>query len=227
MAGGGVGTVGSVDAARELDRDVSLAARAHQRLLADLDEHAGVVAPGDPSRLPGWTRGHVLTHIARNADGHRRMLAAALGGRVVDQYDGGLDGRAAEIEAGASRPIDDQVADVRRSIWELETAWAASTWVGEGRHSRGALVPVRDLPFRRLRETSLHHVDLDIGYELDDLPGEYVRLELRRLEMSWRARQPMGMGPLPEAALRSDPARRLGWLTGRAEIDGLAPAGIF
>jgi maleylpyruvate isomerase len=23
----------------------------------------------EPSLLPGWTRGHVLTHIARNADG--------------------------------------------------------------------------------------------------------------------------------------------------------------
>jgi maleylpyruvate isomerase len=23
---------------------------------------------GDPSLCPGWTRGHVLTHIARNAD---------------------------------------------------------------------------------------------------------------------------------------------------------------
>ena len=24
-----------------------------------------------PSRLPGWTRGHVLTHLGRNADGNR------------------------------------------------------------------------------------------------------------------------------------------------------------
>ena len=45
--------------------------------------------------------------------------------------------------------------------------------------------------------------------------------------MSWRARRPMGMGPLPSAALEATPTRRLGWLTGRAEIDGLAPAGIF
>jgi len=27
-----------------------------------------------PSLLPGWTRGHVLSHIARNADGITRTL---------------------------------------------------------------------------------------------------------------------------------------------------------
>lgn len=169
----------------------------------------------------------MLTHLARNADGHRRMLDAAAEGRVADQYEDGLEGRAAEIEAGAARSIGELVADVRRSIWALEAAWAASTWEGEGRHSFGGLVPISDLPFRRLRETSLHHVDLDIGYELDDLPADYIRLELRRLEMSWRARRPMGMGPLPRAALEAPPSLRVGWLTGRADIDGLDPAGIF
>ena len=27
-----------------------------------------------PSLLPTWSRGHVLTHLARNADGGRRLL---------------------------------------------------------------------------------------------------------------------------------------------------------
>ena len=30
-----------------------------------------------PSLLPGWTRGHVLTHLARNADGGTRLLGWA------------------------------------------------------------------------------------------------------------------------------------------------------
>ena len=28
----------------------------------------------EPSLLPGWSRGHVLTHIARNADGLGNLL---------------------------------------------------------------------------------------------------------------------------------------------------------
>ncbi len=229
-AGVALGTVGSVpplDDSRELDRHVELAAAAHQRLLAALDDVAPELAVAAPSRLPGWTRGHVLTHLARNADGHRRMIEGALEGRVVDQYEGGAAGRDREIEIGAGRAADEQIHDVRRSIWALEAAWAASTWEGEGRAASRGVIPVRDLPFRRLREVSVHHVDLDIGYELEDLPGEYVRLELRRLEMGWKARQPMGMTALPPGALAASPTQRLGWLLGRAAIDGLAPAGIF
>ncbi|MET0910545.1 MAG: maleylpyruvate isomerase N-terminal domain-containing protein, partial [Ilumatobacteraceae bacterium] len=43
-----------------------------------------------PSLLPGWTRGHVLTHIARNADSFVRLLEAAGRGEVVTQYAGGV-----------------------------------------------------------------------------------------------------------------------------------------
>jgi maleylpyruvate isomerase len=41
------------------------------------------------SRLPGWTVAHVLTHLARNAESHVRMLGAASEGRSVEQYAGG------------------------------------------------------------------------------------------------------------------------------------------
>lgn len=215
------------DPYRELDRDVELAAAAHQRLLADLDALGDRLDVDAPSRLPAWTRGHVLTHLARNADGHLRMLEGAADGRIVDQYPGGAEGRRRDIAAGAGRPAGEQVAELRRASWALESAWAQSTWEGAGRATSGALIPVRDLPFLRLREVAVHHVDLDIGVELADLPAEYVRLELRRLEMAWRARQPMGMTSLPPAALAATPTARLGWLLGRTEIDGLGPAGLM
>src|SRR5208282_6678876 len=68
-----------------------------------------------PSLLPDWTVGHVLTHIARNADSVVRRLEGARRGEVVDQYPGGLKGRAADIEDGAARPATELVADVRSS----------------------------------------------------------------------------------------------------------------
>jgi maleylpyruvate isomerase len=36
-----------------------------------------------PSLLPGWTIGHVLTHMSRHADGHVRRLEGALRGEDV------------------------------------------------------------------------------------------------------------------------------------------------
>ena len=73
----------------------------------------------------------------------------------------------------------------------------------------------------------LARADLALGYGFDDMPSRYVRQELRLMEMRWRANKPMGMTPLPDAALQAPPSTRLAWLMGRAGIDGLPPAGIF
>src|SRR5579883_2263142 len=72
-----------------------------------------------PSLLPGWSVGHVLTHIARNADGNRRMAEGAARGESLAQYPHGAAGRAADIEAGAGRPAADLIADVRDSAAAL------------------------------------------------------------------------------------------------------------
>src|SRR5205085_3934344 len=54
--------------------------------------------------LPGWSVAHVLTHVARNADSHRRRTEAAARNEMIDQYPGGYEGRDAENELGARRP---------------------------------------------------------------------------------------------------------------------------
>src|ERR1700738_4328828 len=99
-------------------------AGAQQRFVAaieDLDDDAA----RRPSRLPGWTVAHVLTHMARNADSHRRRADGAVRGEIVEQYPGGFAGRAAEIEAGAGRPAAELIADVRSSAEQMEASfWA-------------------------------------------------------------------------------------------------------
>ncbi|MTA15332.1 MAG: maleylpyruvate isomerase, partial [Actinobacteria bacterium] len=79
----------------ELRRDLDGAVDAHRRLLqrvASIDDET----VRRPSLLPGWTVGHVLAHLARNADSHVRMLVAGERGEVADQYAGGAAGREAE-----------------------------------------------------------------------------------------------------------------------------------
>ncbi len=217
------------DPSRELDLDVELAASAHQSLLADLDVALadGRLEVAAPSLLPDWTVGHVLTHIARSGDGHSRIFEAASRGEVVDQYPHGLVGRAADIEAGATRSAHEQVDDVRRSIWQLESRWASSSWTGAGRTPSAATVPLTDFPFLRAREVVIHRIDLGLGATFEELPSRYVRKELSRLEMQWKARQPMGMTSMPAAANAAPPPQRLAWLTGRGEIEGLGPADVF
>ncbi|MEM8748183.1 MAG: maleylpyruvate isomerase N-terminal domain-containing protein [Actinomycetota bacterium] len=219
-----VSRTGDESAADRPDRDLRLAREAHTRLVEALDrtvDSGGLDAAG-PSRLPDWTRGHVLTHLARNADSHRRMFEGAAQGDVVDQYEGGAEGRDHDIEAGSTRAADELVEDVRSSATALEAAWQESAWSGGGRRTlAGSVTPLTEMPFLRLREVWVHLVDLDVGVEFEDLDGAYVRLELRRREMTWRSRLPMGMSGLPQAALALDPPARLAWLMGRRSIPGL------
>ncbi len=225
-----------------LGDDIDGSREAHVRLLAALEG----LAPGDagrPSRLPGWTVGHVLTHLSRNADSHVRMLAAAGNGEVADQYEGGRPGRATDIEAGAGRPEPELVADVAASCRRLEDAWAATTeavWErGIGRMVGGEC-PVAELPFRRWREVEVHHADLGLGFGWQDWSDAYVARELERTVAVLAPRLPAGRSVWLEATDTGaewsvpeggdDPVRvsapgrqLLAWLLGREGGRGFPP----
>ncbi len=227
--GRGLATLRCVSVPDRPAKWIEPATAAHERLLADLERllAADALDVAAPSRLPGWTLGHVITHVTHSGDGHVRMLDAAAHGEVGVQYPGGVDGRNAGIDAGADRSAADQVDALRTSCAVLEERWATMpTRAGHGGTTRFQVLVV-DLPFLRIRETAIHHIDLGVGFEFDDLPSAYVREELARMEMLWAARQPMGMTKLPSATLVAPPGRRLAWLMGRTSIDGAAPADIF
>ena len=214
---------------RLLNRHVEGCASAHQALLETISDLNDDDCRA-PSLLEGWTRGHVLTHLARNADSHVHLLDCASRGQVGEQYAGGYAGRVADIERGADRPADELVADVRRSIYALESAWSQAThdtWSGSGRNSKGDPIPMADIVFLRWREVEVHHADLGKGFTFADWSSEYVRFELDRQVMLWRSRRSLGLTTLPELALTCDPHTRLAWLLGRHMIDGLPKADPF
>jgi maleylpyruvate isomerase len=201
--------------------------QAHVRLLVAV---SGLDDAGDraPSALPAWTVGHVVAHLARNADSHAGLFRAAARGAVADQYPGGAEQRAADIAAGAGRPARVLYDDLAEACTGLEISWdacPADAWAaGRGRVSGGAEVTLGELVFRRWREIEVHHVDLAVGYSCDDWPAAYVRKELARQVMRWRGTHAMGLTELPAAALALPPPRRLAWLLGRLPVPGLPPA---
>ena len=206
-----------------LNEHVVGCASAHQRLLVSLENLTDEQCRQD-SLLPNWSRGHVLTHLARNADSHVNLLQSAVRGEVGKQYPS-IEKRNADIESGSSRNASELVVDLRVSIYGLEAAWASAnerTWHGQGRNLRGAVSEMSSLVFLRWREVEIHHADLNLGFGYDDLTPLYVRLELDQQIMLWRSRKPMGMTDLPEIAKKLVPSQRLAWLMGRVEVDGLA-----
>ncbi|MGP3980316.1 maleylpyruvate isomerase family mycothiol-dependent enzyme [Streptomyces sp. KR80] len=146
-------------------------AAAAARLLTGLEKltDADVSAP---SRLPGWTKGHVLSHLARQAPALERLLEWARTGVENPQY-ADRAARDAEIEAGACRPAAELVADIaetaarfQRTIESLPgPAWRATIQPFTGE----VCTPERILVIR-LRELEVHHTDLDIGYGFSDIP---------------------------------------------------------
>jgi maleylpyruvate isomerase len=175
-----------------------------------------------PSRLPDWSVGHVLTHVARNADSHRRRADAAIAGQVVDQYPGGFAGRAAEIDAGAARPAALLVADVRDSADALEAAWdrvPADAWDQRSRDVSGTVRLLRTLPARRWQELEVHGVDLGLGLDYADWDAAFVTSSLERLRPAMRARLPRGASPPAPGAL--DDRAELAWLYGRLQPPGM------
>ncbi len=179
----------------------------HDRLIASLEAVDDVVARR-PSRLPDWTIGHVLTHIARNADSFVRILEAAAEGQQVTQYPGGPAQRTGEIETGATRPAAAIVNDVRSATARLDAAFRdaqPAAWAGTCVVGHGSTITCDDLPRRRRREVEVHHVDLGLGYEPGDWPEDFVAGELA---MALRDLP----GRIEDAAQR---ASLLAWVAGR------------
>lgn len=127
------------------------------------------------SLCEGWTRAHVLTHVARNAEAIGRLCTWAVTGTREPMYPGGTSARDAAIEAGSSRSRPELVEDLRRTAGDLVpqlAALAGPRAVQEVEMRGGLLVSADRLPFLRLREVVYHHVDLDAGFTFADVaPG--------------------------------------------------------
>ncbi|HEV7864328.1 MAG TPA: maleylpyruvate isomerase N-terminal domain-containing protein [Acidimicrobiia bacterium] len=203
--------------------DVARAIEAHRRLEAAV----GGLDDDDvrrPSLLPGWTVGHLLTHIARNADSVRRRTEGAARNEVVDQYAGGPAGRAAEIEAGADRRARELIDDIHTSDGALEAVWDAlpePAWSGLSRDVSGRERPVHELPRLRWYEVEVHLVDVGggVGLTPDDWPAHFVDRRLPELRAGLPGRLPPGAQPPAQGALT--PHQELAWLYGRLRRDDL------
>jgi maleylpyruvate isomerase len=204
------------DLSEDPTRAVKLCVQGHARVLSTVQGLTEDQARS-PSRLPGWTVGHVLSHLARNADGHARRLEGALRGEDVPRYPGGSGQRDREIDEGTGRPVAEIVADLGASQRRLESVWErsiAAGWPNSALRGSDAW-PTTASPVRRLREVEVHHVDLGLGYEASDWPEEYVAWEL-----------PVILRTVPDRLRRADDARELvAWLAGRRPPPGAVELG--
>lgn len=143
----------------------------------------------EPSLCEGWTRGHVLTHLARNADGIAATLAGALRGEIVERYPDGYDARNAAIEAGAGRSFAELRADVQESAERLDRVIGALAEEDGGwDRPTDKQRPAGEWLGWRLREIEIHRVDLAGDYSPDRWPPLLVAMLLPQVAQTLDAR---------------------------------------
>ncbi|MFC3689802.1 maleylpyruvate isomerase family mycothiol-dependent enzyme [Aquipuribacter hungaricus] len=143
------------------------------RLVVEALEALDDDALAGPSLLPGWSRAHVVAHLARNAEALGRLATWARTGEELPMY-ADAQQRDADIAASAQQAPADLRHDVAATAAELEQAFAAldgAAWDARVRVRQGDEVPARVLPWLRVRELWLHAVDLDAGADLAGAPG--------------------------------------------------------
>lgn len=209
----------------------------------------GDVAVGGDSLLPGWTRAHVLTHLARNADGLVNLLTWARTGVEHQMYASDAD-RDADIAEGANRIaalLHEDLSAANHRFFAAAEALPSTAWEATVAGRAGAEVPAHRIPLLRLSELAVHAVDLDCGLGFRDVVaqlGDRTADLVDRVVGPYRGRNDVPAVrlavTLPGGQVRTwqlgegDPtevaghaADALGWLTGRANgsaLDGDAPA---
>jgi maleylpyruvate isomerase len=174
-----------MDAAqRELNDHID---HATQRLLDD----ARTIPEADLralSLLPGWTRAHVLAHVARSADAMRNLLVGARSGQDRPAY-ASAQAREADIERGAAMPARELMADLADSAMAMRTIARQlpdQAWRVRVRVLDSAPFPAVGLLTRRLVEVELHHCDLGTRYTAADWSAAFATMELEEPMRSQR-----------------------------------------
>jgi len=197
----------------------------------------------EPSRLPGWSRGHVLSHLARNADALTNLLTWARTGVESRMYASPAE-REEGVAAGANRPLPEQLADLTASgsrfLREAEAVPEArrSLFVVSG---QGRQIPAHEVPWLRVREVWLHLVDLDAGHDIGAVP-DAIAWTLAKDVAAWMTSRTtvtldlhvdgygtVRLGPeAPVEGIISGSVQTMaGWLTGRVGPAGLVATGAL
>lgn len=200
------------------------------RYLQDLDALTSETV-GEPSTLPGWTRGHVVAHVARHALGLARAFDGAARGESVPVYDSQPQ-RDSDIQTTSELPLE----ELREHSFDSCGRWRESVEGVIGRDVVVERVPggprlsLDEAIEARRREVEIHHADLLVGYGPNDWPEEFLDTVFNTVVEDRQDGPPMllrtphgdvlignGYGP----AVGGDRAELTWWLLGRGAGEGL------
>ncbi|QZY30654.1 maleylpyruvate isomerase family mycothiol-dependent enzyme [Nocardioides coralli] len=215
-----------------LDADVLVAAG--HRLTRTVD----ALEPDDwhaPSLLPGWTRSHVVAHLALNGEALGGVLRGVVDGETVPMYPSQQrrDDDIEELAAAERSNLRDRLLASLTTFVEAARAVPEHAWSGRfDRTTDGPSLPLDAIPLMRLRELEIHHADLGAGYTSADWSTAFAEHVIS--SMSRRLDPDQGFRVAPLDASRTWDVGEIGedsrvvtgpvtdvawWLTGREPSD--------
>jgi maleylpyruvate isomerase len=171
-----------------------------------------------PSLLPGWSRSHVLGHVAGNADALVNLLTWARTGAETPMYASPeeRDARIEEVSTLAPDQLRTAVLAATQRLADAVRSTPAEAWSAEVRAFSGRPVPAAEVPWMRCREVYVHAVDLAVGIGFGDLPEDVLAALVDDVFRMWDVRD-----EVPDVALFAGDRE---WGTGALAVAGTLPA---
>lgn len=159
---------------------------ADRRLVRTVDALEVADWAGD-SLLPGWTRAHVVAHLALNAEALGAALRGVVAGEPVAMY-AGAEARDADIAELAGADPATRRSRLYAASTELTEAVAAvpedrlGTVVHRTPGSERTFL-AGEVATMRWREVEIHHADLAAGPTAADWPADFAELLVEQLRV--------------------------------------------
>lgn len=158
-----------------IPRDLTGLQEASERLVRTVDGLTDEELAG-PSLLPGWSRAHVVAHLALNAEGLSRAIEGVVRGEPAPVYDSD-EGRDTDVRTLADR----SPTELRDRLLTAVTRFADAAGRMRGdlaaepveRTPGGPRWPAGACAAKRWVEVEVHHADLDAGYGPADWPDAF------------------------------------------------------
>lgn len=225
------------DRAHDPSRDQALLHEATNHLVRTVDGLEPEQWAG-PSGLPGWTRAHVVAHLALNGEGLAAALRGVVAGEQVPMYASqeARDGDIASLATAEHRELRDRLLAAGSAYAEAAASVPAELWGTRiERTPGGRTFSAAAAVGMRWREVEIHHVDLDAGYERSSWTPELCTnvlgamakrgvgagsFTVRPLDLdgSWG----YGDSPADGPTVTGTAADLAWWLTGRGSGDGVS-----
>lgn len=189
-----------------------------------------------PSSLPGWSRGHVVAHVALNGLSLAAVIDGLVRGFPVAMYESDQQ-RDADIEELAGAEPSELRDRCLAAVTEFARAVASMEekhWAGRfDRLPGGPGWPMVTVVPTRRRELEIHHADLGTSYTRNDWPDDFVVELLDTVTVDQAASGPFqvragdlgrewSVGGEGGPTVMGSGADLGWWLVGRGEGEGLA-----